>query len=180
MGRAAIHLTLIAGLAAGSVTLGQAASPYGGFQDRAIKAVSNEEIDALRQGQGLSMALAAELNGYPGPRHVLDLGDDLELTAEQREALEPMFREMRARAMALGNEVLALEADLDRLFLDGNAVPERTRDLVTRIAELRGRLRYTHLHYHLETKALLTPAQVRKYAHLRGYSGDHGAHQHRH
>ena len=32
----------------------------------------------------MSLALAAELNGYPGPLHVLELADRLGLSAEQR------------------------------------------------------------------------------------------------
>ena len=34
----------------------------------------------------MGLALAAELNGYPGPSHVLELADKLELSAEQRAA----------------------------------------------------------------------------------------------
>jgi hypothetical protein len=56
------------------------ASPYAGQQARTIKALSDEEIAALRNGEGLGMAKAAELNGYPGPLHVLALAAQLELT----------------------------------------------------------------------------------------------------
>jgi hypothetical protein len=49
--------------------------------DRPIKALSAEQIADLKAGQGLSLALAAELNGYPGPRHVLELGKQLGETA---------------------------------------------------------------------------------------------------
>ncbi len=47
-----------------------AQSPYAGMQARPIKALSAEQIADLKAGRGLSLALAAELNGYPGPRHV--------------------------------------------------------------------------------------------------------------
>ena len=33
----------------------------------------------LRAGRGMGLALAAELNGYPGPAHVLELADKLDL-----------------------------------------------------------------------------------------------------
>ena len=46
--------------------------PYAGQQVRTIKALSDDDIAALRKGEGMGMARAAELNGYPGPKHVLD------------------------------------------------------------------------------------------------------------
>lgn len=49
------------------------ATPYAGQQTRTIKALSDDEIAALRNGEGMGMAKAAELNGYPGPIHVLSL-----------------------------------------------------------------------------------------------------------
>jgi hypothetical protein len=51
----------------------QSAGPYAGMQARPIKALSAEQIADLKAGRGMSLALAAELNGYPGPRHVLEL-----------------------------------------------------------------------------------------------------------
>ena len=48
-------------------------TPYAGQQTRTIKALSDDEIAALRNGEGMGMAKAAELNGYPGPIHVLSL-----------------------------------------------------------------------------------------------------------
>ena len=56
-----------------SKTVAQSSRPYAGMQARAIKALSAEQIADLKAGRGLSLALAAELNGYPGPRHVLEL-----------------------------------------------------------------------------------------------------------
>ena len=70
------------------------AAPYAGWQGRDIKALSARQVDDLAAGRGMGLALAAELNGYPGPRHVLDLGDDLELTAGQRAAFEALFEAM--------------------------------------------------------------------------------------
>ena len=46
--------------------------PYSGQQGRMIKALSSKEVQGLLQGKGMGMAKAAELNQYPGPRHVLD------------------------------------------------------------------------------------------------------------
>ena len=49
--------------------------PYAGMQQRALKALSEDQIADLRAGKGMGLALAAELNGYPGPIHVLELCD---------------------------------------------------------------------------------------------------------
>jgi hypothetical protein len=59
--------------------------PYAGLEKRAIKALSDAQIADLRAGRGMGLALPAELNGYPGPVHVLELGDRLGLDAEQEE-----------------------------------------------------------------------------------------------
>ena len=70
--------TLSLALAA-SVLAGPAPAdmPYAGQQARAIKALSDDDIAALRKGEGMGVAKAAELNGYPGPAHVLVLAADL-------------------------------------------------------------------------------------------------------
>ena len=42
-------------------------SPYAGQESRAIKALSDSEIDDLANGRGMGLAKAGELNGYPSP-----------------------------------------------------------------------------------------------------------------
>jgi hypothetical protein len=54
-----------------------AQSPYSGMQTRSIKALSEQQVADLTAGRGMGLALAAELNGYPGPFHVLELADKL-------------------------------------------------------------------------------------------------------
>ena len=82
---------------------------YAGEERREIKSLSQEEIEQLLQGQGMGLAKAAELNHYPGPRHVLDLGAQLELTPVQREATEAAFRRMRDEAVGLGRQIVERE-----------------------------------------------------------------------
>ncbi len=77
-------------------------SPYSGQEARDIKALSPDEIADLNAGRGMGLALAAELNGYPGPRHVLDLAQELQLTAEQRRQTGDLFDAMRMETSALG------------------------------------------------------------------------------
>ena len=65
----------IALLALTNQALGQQQSPYVEYQGRSIMALSAEQIGSYLAGDGMGFALAAELNGYPGPRHVLELAE---------------------------------------------------------------------------------------------------------
>ena len=91
-------------------------SPYVGDAERAIKALSEEETVGLREGRGLGFAGAAELNGYPGPLHVLELADSLHLSPEQRAETQRLYDVMLTDARALGPEVIEMERRLDALF----------------------------------------------------------------
>ncbi len=151
-------------------------SPYAGEERRDIKALSDREVAAYLAGDGFGFALAAELNHYPGPRHVLDLADSLALTPAQRAEIERIQERMRRRATALGAELIERERDLDRLFATNVITGARLDVLLGEIAALQGRIRGTHLHAHLETRHVLTAAQVHRYDTLRGYGA--GAHEH--
>ncbi len=159
-------------------------SPYAGQQGREIKALSADEISGYRAGHGLGLARAAELNGYPGPRHVLDAAAELGLTPDQNAALQHLFEKMRAAAIPLGEGLIAREAELDRLFTGRQATTESVRALTTEIGRLQGELRAVHLNAHLATVAILTPAQISAYNTLRGYDapasghGEHSGHNH--
>jgi hypothetical protein len=144
-------------------------SPYSGLQDRAIKALSEQELEDLRAGRGMSMALAAELNGYPGPLHTLELARELELTPEQEQQTRQLFTRMQEEARRLGEDLVAAEAELDRLFREREATPESVHKASLDAATLRGQLRSTHLLYHLEMMAVLSAEQVERYNTLRGY-----------
>src|SRR5262249_12751906 len=67
------------------------ASPYAGMEHRALKALSEQQIVDLKAGRGMGLALAAELNGYPGPAHVLELADALHLSDDQRTKTKALF-----------------------------------------------------------------------------------------
>jgi Spy/CpxP family protein refolding chaperone len=145
------------------------ASPYAGLENRRIKALGDEEIAALLEGEGMGFALAAELNGWPGPRHVLDMAEALTLTAEQRSAIEAVRDAMSARARELGAELVEQETVMDRRFAHAHLDREELERLTGAIAVLRGQLRAVHLQAHLETRALLDEAQRIEYMRLRGY-----------
>jgi LTXXQ motif family protein len=153
-------LLLLAGSAA-------AQTPYAGMQTRPIKALSEQQVADLAAGGGMGLALAAELNGYPGPSHVLELADKLDLTADQRASLQRLFDSMKMEAVPLGSRLIEQEAELDRQFADRIVTPESLKAATGAVATTQGALR----HAHLTTAALLTPGQMRRYAELRGYGG---------
>jgi hypothetical protein len=149
-----------------------AQSPYAGMQTRPIKALSEQQVADLKAGRGMGLALAAELNGYPGPAHLLELADKLDLSAEQRSKLQELFATMKQEALPIGAKLLEQEAELDREFVSHTITPESLKSSTAAIAATQGILRETHLKYHLSTAALVTQSQMQRYSDLRGY-GDH-------
>jgi hypothetical protein len=160
------------------VTSVHAQTPYAGMQGRSIKALSDQQIADLNTGRGMGLALAAELNGYPGPSHVLELADKLELSAEQRASMQRLFDSMKAEAMPLGSKLIEQEAELDRQFASRTVTPESLKASTAAVAATQGTLRETHLKYHLSTGSILTQAQMTKYAELRSYGSGHKRQHH--
>lgn len=154
--------------------------PYAGQQQRPIKALSHQQVQDYRAGKGMGFAKAAELNHYPGPRHVLDLADELQLTAGQRQASQELFNTMQAEAQPLGEQIVAAERRLEDLFADGLVDETNLRAAVQQVAQLQGEVRYAHLRTHLTQRALLTEQQVRHYDQLRGYGQGGSSHAHQH
>src|SRR3954447_10182770 len=156
----------------------QSPQPYAGLQSRPLKALSEAQIADLRAGRGITLALAAELNGYPGPLHVVELADALELTSEQRTRMQVLYETMKAEAVPLGERLITQEADLDRQFAS-RVVTEPTLVAATaQIGETQAALRATHLRYHLLTAEILTPDQMHRYGQLRGYANAAPGQQH--
>lgn len=173
-------------LAAGLVVLFAASTsaqshhmqPYAALKDRPIKALSADDIAALRAGRGMGMALPAELNRYPGPMHALEHEVALGLSAEQKEALGQQMAEMRGAAVTLGESIIAREGELEALFRSGAADAATVDRLTGEIGVLYGQLRAVHLRTHLATRATLTEAQLAAYQSARGYDGSKPAHKH--
>lgn len=150
-------------------------SPDAGREARAIQSLSDDDIAELRRGGGWGLARAAELNGVPGPAHLLELRDDIPLTAAQVRRLEALFAAMRAAAKAEGERLIAAEAALDAAFRDGTVSEASLRDLVAAVEASRAELRFIHLRAHLATPDLLSDAQIARYNALRGDAVDAGA-----
>jgi len=154
-------------------------SPYAGEELRLIKSLSPEEIESLRAGEGMGFAKLAELNGFPGPKHVLELAGRLALSPTQLAKTEALFEEMQTMAVALGEELLEAEMGLDHDFSKGAITPGSLESALTEIARIRAQLRYVHLAAHLRQKRLLSTDQIAKYAEFRGYrlaEHDHEGH----
>jgi hypothetical protein len=165
-----ITIGTVMAMAATTVSAAQTApSPYAGQEARQIKSLSAQDIDDLRNGRGWGLAKAAELNGVPGPTHLLDLADEIGLDAAQVAELRAIKQAMTAQAKPLGEKLVALETELDRQFANGVITDISLRDLLAKIAETRRELRYTHLATHFKTPPLLTAQQVATYNSLRGY-----------
>lgn len=159
------------------------ANPYAGQESREIKAMSPEDVQSYLSGKGMGLAKAAELNGYPGPSHVLALAAALELSAGQREQTESLFRSMEAKAVSLGRPLIEEERKLDRSFAERTVTPASLAQSLSRIGQLQARVREAHIEAHLAQVAILTPEQVVRYRVLRGYSdaaktGGHAGHGH--
>jgi hypothetical protein len=165
-----------------AIVYAQHATPYAGLQGRSIKALSEQELADLRAGRGMGLALAAELNGYPGPAHVLELADALQLSSAQREKVQDFFDRMKTETIALGTQLISLETELDRQFADKTATENSITAATAAIGPAQAALRNAHLRYHLLTIGVLSPAQSQRYGELRGYGSapqhgpEHGPH----
>jgi hypothetical protein len=171
---AACAFCLISGLAHGQQ------QSYAGQESRTVKALSSTEIDDLLAGRGMGTAKAAELNHYPGPAHVLELKDRLHLTPEQEKRTRAIHASMQARASAAGKRVVDAERVLEESFAKGAIDDVALAGQVREAGRLLAEFRLIHLAAHLETKALMSPDQVARYAELRGYTSgqQHGGHKH--
>jgi Spy/CpxP family protein refolding chaperone len=145
-------------------------SPHAGKQTRQIASLSDMDIAAIRKGNGWGLALPAEVNGAPGPRHVLDLAEPLELSDEQIAQITTIYEEMKRSAISTGAEFIAAEQALNDVFERGGLDQTELAGLVEQAGDARARLRLVHLSAHLKTLPLLTEKQVELYAQLRGYA----------
>ena len=151
----------------------KANQPYAGQQTRQVSSLSDEEVKNFLSGRGMGLAKSAELNGFPGPAHVLELESALSLSVEQKTKVVNAFNAMQSNAVDLGVRYVAAETAVDSAFQAGSA-PTEIAVAVAEANRLLGEIRMSHLKAHLEITPLLTPAQRAKYANLRGYAGQSG------
>jgi len=145
-------------------------SKYAGQESREIKSLSAEDIAELRRGGGWGLAKAAELNGVPGPIHLLEMKDEIDLNESQRSAIGAIYRRMKSKAILHGERLIDLERRLGSGFRDRTITDALLRASLSAIAETKKELRYVHLAAHIETLKILSEKQIRNYNALRGYS----------
>lgn len=143
--------------------------------------MSDADKQALKAGEGLGAGRLAMMNGYPGPKHVLEMGDELALTAAQKERIGTIFAEAKAGFAKKGAELVQKEEALEAMFASGSVDVEDMEDLAAEIGELQGELRAGHLAAHVRTKAALTAEQLEKIPSMAAAQGAMGqGEQHRH
>ena len=135
-----------------------------------IKALSNEQVSGYLNGDGMGLAKAAELNHYPGPKHVLEFSEELNLTEEQVNKTNNLTIEMKENAISLGNQIIEKEKELDSLFSKSIAEEKIVQSLLIAISKLNGELRFVHIKAHLKQKEILSNEQINLYDKLRGYN----------
>ncbi len=173
--RSRLTASLVATFLGAAAIAGPEHSPYAGQEAADIKALSADEHADLLAGKGLGFAKAAELNGYPGPAHVLELAGQLELSAIQIGKTRALFERMQSAARVEGAKLIEAERRLDRLYAKRTATKRTVTGQLARIEAIRARLRGIHLNAHLEQADLLTPGQIERYSQLRGYeAASHG------
>ena len=156
---------------AGHMNQPAAPAPYAGEQTRAIKALSPQEAQDLIDGKGMGLAKAAELNSYPGPMHVLEHAQALQLSDAQRDSSTRLMHAHKDEARALGRQLVEAERELDQAFATRQIDAASLTARLQRIGTLQAAIRDAHLQTHLKQTALLTPAQIAQYDQLRGYGG---------
>jgi len=147
-------------------------SKYAGEEKREIKSLSETDIEELKNGKGWGLAKAAELNGVPGPVHLLEMKEEIDLSAKQIRAIEDIYKKMKQEAIPLGLELIELEMELNNHFANRTITDELLRQILQRIAQVHRQLRYVHLSTHLKTPDILKSKQITLYNKLRGYSSD--------
>ncbi|MDQ9169724.1 Spy/CpxP family protein refolding chaperone [Oxalobacteraceae bacterium R-40] len=144
-------------------------SSYAGQEARELKALLPEDVQSYLAGKGMGMAKAAELNGYPGPAHVLSLAEALVLTPEQKERTTALFKAMETRAIALGQTLIEKEKQLDMAFAEKSVDRSSLERMLQQIAATQAQLRLAHLDAHLQQVRILSLEQIARYNDLRGY-----------
>ncbi len=146
------------------------ASPYAGEQQRQIKSLSPDDIHEIARGGGWGFAKPAELNGVPGPAHVLELQDKLSLNSDQVIAVEMLHKAMLLQAIPLGKQYIDGEKTLNQMFASKQYNHGDILLQIKKIENIRAQLRYAHLSKHLETAEILSSKQISLYNKLRGYT----------
>lgn len=163
-----------------SVVMAIQNSNYSGQEKRAIKSLSQSDIDGYLAGKGMGLAKAAELNHFPGPKHVIELANELDLSKDQIEETKRIYEVMQTKAIKYGRVLVQNEEKLERLFVENTVTPLLLEQALNESADIKSKLRKVHLIAHLEQKNILSKHQIEMYDNLRGYSNTSQAQGHKH
>ena len=147
---AASLLLAMPNLIAAAETTGDHLSKYAGQENWIIKSLSPDDITELRSGSGWGLAKAAELNGVPGPAHLLEMKDKIPLTDDQVTIIDEIYKQMKKQAIQQGKRLIALEQDLELLFRSGTITKGALRSSLNKIAIARMELRFTSFSHPFE------------------------------
>jgi Spy/CpxP family protein refolding chaperone len=147
-----------------------AQSPYVNQLSSPVRGLSAQEVNDLLNGHGAGYARMAELNSYPGPAHILEIKEQLNLSVEQTQKIEAAFQTMNAEAKRIGRDIVEREQELSASFASGTITPAKLQTQTELLAALYAELRATHLEAHLEITPMLSPQQITAYNTLRGYT----------
>lgn len=132
-----------------------------------VRTLSAQEVKVLRSGGGDEMVLAAELNGYPSPARVLEMGEELGLTPDQRFELARLNAITQGKARAMGDRIVVAEKNFDVFMAAAEQPIDLIRAHLDNIAGLHAALRGIRIASHMEAFDILTEPQRRQYAELR-------------
>jgi Spy/CpxP family protein refolding chaperone len=148
-------------------------SPYAGQQNRDLKAFPPQVIKQLKRGSGMpfyGMAKPAELNSFPGPKHILESWDTLQLTPEQVDQVQAVYDTMQKQAVEVGQQLLRNEQKLDSAFANERIQLAKLKKFTAKSGTLYGKLRRVHLNAHLKARSILEEQQIERYDQWRGYT----------
>ena len=159
--RRCVGLSIPLALLAALLTIGMPAMSF-------AQPTNPPDRDGLLKGLGMGLASIAEMNNFPGPKHILDAKDDLLLTRDQVKKIEALDKLVASAAIQKGTDVVQAEDELEKLFENPSVSEKTVRSKLEEIGKLRADLRFIHLQAHLRMKQILTPEQIKKYAEIKG------------
>ncbi len=129
--------------------------------------------ESLEKSEGAGMAFYADMNGYPGPKHILEMEDKLKLSEEQVKDIQAIFDAMQENGRTKGEAIIAKEIELEELFSSSKATEADAKRISREIGTLRGELRAVHLVAHVQARQVLTKEQVATYTSIRNATRQH-------
>ncbi|MFD0748716.1 hypothetical protein ACFQZS_01090 [Mucilaginibacter calamicampi] len=128
-----------------------------------IRTLTRQQYDAYLKGNaGNEMAAAGELNHYPMPDKVLNLSNQLDLSAVQIKKITEISTLMHRRRLQIGGSIISNEKMLDSLFKYRKVSEGNLIFYTNRHGLYQGELKNAVLQACLATEKLLSQQQIAK------------------